>query len=151
MIVQEITAEIAGAIVHRKTDELGYRPLGLFYFKSDDKWITFDNAAGECFVEEWRSKGAAVEWLKMGDPDRGNYETFFNAADISEPDVFERVYLKYMAQEHPGHCPRCWFEQTVLLKPAKKAIDSLFDRVLAICPVCDYKLYYVLRPAKELE
>lgn len=34
------------------------------YFRDDDKWIAFDNSTGDCWVEEFATKGQALKWIK---------------------------------------------------------------------------------------
>lgn len=159
MEVQKISLQLAQAIIGSKyLDGLGYHPLGLFYYREfPTGWGTIDNSSGECFVESFKSLGAAIEWLKMGDPDRDGYESFFTAADISEADVFEHIYLEYMAQDSDGYCPSCFLEKRVNMEFVRSIapdggtakIRSFNDKILGQCPRCGYELVYRFEPCPK--
>ena len=36
-------------------------------WKEDGIWIAFDNRAGDCWTEEFKSKSAALKWIFCGD------------------------------------------------------------------------------------
>ena len=157
MLVQQISIQMARQIVKSASIEKEedtywrYHPRGLFYFcetmPADGKilWVAMDNSTGECFMEAFGGKGAAVEWLKMCDPDRDGYESFFNAADICDPSVFEDTYLATLARSHPEYCPQCLSSCHVRLRVIEQNIE-IGKSVDVQCPNCGYKMKYTLGP-----
>lgn len=42
----------------------GRECLSAGYWQEDGKWIAYDNTDGCCWVEEFKTRQAAVEWIK---------------------------------------------------------------------------------------
>lgn len=66
MNIVQITADLAQKIVRAYRRGIGsddsYR--GLFYYKGKRQFVAIDNTTGDCWVEEFRSKRRAINWLR---------------------------------------------------------------------------------------
>lgn len=65
---QETTLKKAAKIIDT------FQPLGNFYCyeSKHDVWSAIDNSTGDAFVEEFKTKQEAIEWLRCDDENSNN-------------------------------------------------------------------------------
>lgn len=59
--IKKITKEEGHKIIETK------EPLGLFWYKDNDVYVSIDNSEGEAFVEEFKYRSESHAWLKNCD------------------------------------------------------------------------------------
>ncbi|GEM_PF-1135027 len=60
MKIEEINLQKARMIIDIR------KPLGLFYFKEDEYWLSLDNTTGDAYVEEFENRNDCISWLMHG-------------------------------------------------------------------------------------
>lgn len=68
MKIEEISLQKARMIIDVR------KPLGLFYFKEDDYWLSIDNTTGDAFVEEFENRNDCISWLMHGPDGEQEYD-----------------------------------------------------------------------------
>lgn len=63
-MIKKINNEFAKRMLDTGFRNGRYSPVGLFYIYENGLYIGFDNSTGECWVEEFKSLGDCIRWLK---------------------------------------------------------------------------------------
>ena len=61
--VKYISASDAETIIKLYEEDKGYLCEGLFIVRSGDTFTAIDNSNGDCWVEDFKSYQAALDWL----------------------------------------------------------------------------------------
>lgn len=67
MKIEEISLQKARMIIDVR------KPLGLFYFKEGDMWLSIDNTTGDAYVEEFENRNDCLSWLIHGPDEEQEY------------------------------------------------------------------------------
>lgn len=96
MEIKLITTEQANALVASKAATGKYQPLGKFLQEHrDGTFSAYDNANGECYVEDFPSREGAVDWLTIEGvpiPNTAEYKDYYDATPVTYDWLSKELY-----------------------------------------------------------